>query len=236
MTARVIYTPPHTFATISGYQPASLLDDMFYAVQNADVTLKTNFLTASYTMMPSDNYSKFLCQPVADMTLFLPPPSNYFSFQFFNATATTFYTGTRHNVTLEGTVVVDGVSKVNPVFPDANNVIGGLVMWDGSQWQMWATPFGPSTIAFPLASNSGGTGTAFRTINAHEYGAFGDDSHDDTTSIQNAINALQGTPGGGILYFNKGIFRISSTLNIADENVILQGIGPGEARLYNNTE
>jgi hypothetical protein len=164
MPPRVIYTPPHTFATISGYQPASLLDDMFYAIQNADVTLKTDFLTVSYTIMPSDNYSTFICQPVTDMTLTLPSPSNYFSFQFFNATATSYYPGAHHNVTLVGAVVVAGVSKVNPVFPDANNVLGGLVIWDGSQWQMFPLPFAvPTSNVGTLTATLTAGGVAFAT-------------------------------------------------------------------------
>jgi hypothetical protein len=46
-----------------------------------------------------------------------------------------------------------------------------------------------------------------------DYGATGDGSTDDTTAIQNAIDALS---SGGTVFFPPGIYKITSTLTLAD--------------------
>jgi polygalacturonase len=55
------------------------------------------------------------------------------------------------------------------------------------------------------------------------YGAKGDGSTDDTTAIQNAINAAN-TAGGGIVYFPRGTYITSATLTV-HTNVTLMGAG-----------
>jgi len=49
-------------------------------------------------------------------------------------------------------------------------------------------------------------------VSVKDFGAVGDGSTDDTTAIQNAINAMQGS--GAQIYFPKGTYIVSSTLNV----------------------
>lgn len=55
------------------------------------------------------------------------------------------------------------------------------------------------------------------------YGAVGDNSTDDTTAIQNAIGGLDATLGG-ILFFPRGTYKVTSALNI-DRPVQIVGVG-----------
>lgn len=61
-------------------------------------------------------------------------------------------------------------------------------------------------------------------ISVKDYGAVGDGSTDDTTAIAAAVSACAGL-GGGIVYFPPGNYKISSTLTINQENVVLIGAG-----------
>lgn len=58
-----------------------------------------------------------------------------------------------------------------------------------------------------------------------DYGAKGDGVNDDTTPIQNALNACS-SAGGGIVYFPPGTYKITATLNVSDK-VELCGAGHG---------
>lgn len=60
-------------------------------------------------------------------------------------------------------------------------------------------------------------------VRAH--GAVGNGTADDTTAIQNAINAASAA-GGGSVTFDKGEFRITGALQITSANVHLVGLGP----------
>lgn len=64
-------------------------------------------------------------------------------------------------------------------------------------------------------------------INVKSYGAVGDGITDDTTSIQNAINASS----GGIVFFPAGDYKISSTLTINTSGVHLVGEGKDNGRV-----
>ena len=57
------------------------------------------------------------------------------------------------------------------------------------------------------------------------YGAVGNGSTDDTTSIQNAINAAQAA-GGGIVFFPAGEYKITTALSITS-SITLMGCGSG---------
>lgn len=61
------------------------------------------------------------------------------------------------------------------------------------------------------------------TINVKSYGAYGDDSHDDTTAINNAISAAS---AGDKIYFPSGTYKVTGTISIT-KPLILYGDGPG---------
>jgi hypothetical protein len=65
------------------------------------------------------------------------------------------------------------------------------------------------------------------TISVKDFGAVGDGTTDDTTAIQNTINAVALT--GGTVYFPAGTYLISTTLQIAatsSTGIFLQGCAP----------
>jgi hypothetical protein len=66
-------------------------------------------------------------------------------------------------------------------------------------------------------------------INVKDWGAFGDNSHNDTTAIQNAIDFCI-SRGGGKVFFPQGQYLISSPLVVGDNslNVGVQLIGCGK--------
>lgn len=67
---------------------------------------------------------------------------------------------------------------------------------------------------------------SYTTINVKDYGAIGDNINDDTTSIQNAIDAT--STDYGILYFPKGQYKITRTLNIFNKtNFLLKSDNAG---------
>lgn len=78
-----------------------------------------------------------------------------------------------------------------------------------------------STLKVP-----GGTVVPSAWFNVKVYGALGDGTTDDTTAIQNAINAAQ-TAGGGTVYFPSGTYLVTPTsspaLSITGKNLRLLG-------------
>lgn len=61
------------------------------------------------------------------------------------------------------------------------------------------------------------------TVNAADYGAVGDGSHDDTNAINNAIRAV--ARSGGTVQLNAGVFMISSRAVRLPSYVGLRGVG-----------
>ena len=74
-------------------------------------------------------------------------------------------------------------------------------------------------------ANWGGGSTYIYNVKA--YGATGNGSTDDTTNIQNAINAA-GTAGGGEVYFPPGTYQINSGPLVVDEDYITLRGDPGK--------
>jgi Pectate lyase superfamily protein len=65
-----------------------------------------------------------------------------------------------------------------------------------------------------------------KVINVKDFGAKGDNRHDDTAAIQNAINKASSPPEGGILYFPAGHYLVSKTLIIEyAQGLIMRGEG-----------
>lgn len=64
----------------------------------------------------------------------------------------------------------------------------------------------------------------FGIISVKSYGAVGDGVTDDTTAIQNAIDACV-ADGGGVVFFPYGTYYVSSELTVSASNVKLVGFG-----------
>ena len=77
----------------------------------------------------------------------------------------------------------------------------------------------PNSVARDLESKLGN-----ETFNVKDYGAKGDNSQDDTSAIQAAIDAVGNN--GGKVTFPPGLYRIDSSLSIgtADHAIILEGL------------
>jgi hypothetical protein len=117
-----------------------------------------------------------------------------------------------------GTQYNDGVTN--------NDVSSGTLTWD-VQFDA------PDTLWYQCTAhaNMGGMIKVLeqetqQVANVKHFGAKGDNSTDDTASIQAAIDSLSGaTYDGGTVYFPAGIYRISSALSIdsADNSITLKG-------------
>ena len=68
-------------------------------------------------------------------------------------------------------------------------------------------------------------GGAVFNVKSSAYGAVGDGSTDDTNAIQSAINAA--ATSGGVVMFPTGTYKVSSTLALTANSVVLRGVGTG---------
>lgn len=91
-----------------------------------------------------------------------------------------------------------------------------------------------------LGSTASTSSTPPGWYNVKDYGAVGNNTADDTTAIQAAMNALKanvnaasGSPGGQTLYFPPGFYKVTSTLNFSSlaEVRILGGAGRGSGQV-----
>lgn len=74
---------------------------------------------------------------------------------------------------------------------------------------------------------NGVAGYRRHVYNVRDWNAIPDDGVNDQVAIQNAINYVGGTVGGGTLLFPKGWYRVESTLNVNSSAVRLEGVGLG---------
>jgi hypothetical protein len=81
-----------------------------------------------------------------------------------------------------------------------------------------------------VTSNYTVTNKFSQYVSVKDFGAIGNGTTDDTTAIQNAINALQ-MVGGGCVYFPAGTFRITGTLTITVSGIRLTGAARGGTTL-----
>src|SRR5947208_7743902 len=133
--SRLTINFPWIFASLSGVQPASTLDDDLDAVPAGDITIGTKVLAASRQLIADDDYSFFLCVPTANMNLSMPT-SIATNYSFFVSN-----TITNKTVTLLAPFTIEGQQVLNPVLPgtfgSVSNVRGGLAVFDGSTWSLY---------------------------------------------------------------------------------------------------
>src|SRR5712692_2202885 len=83
-------------------------------------------------------------------------------------------------------------------------------------------------IQMPGPLNANYTSLASEVVDVkRDFQAQGDGTSDDTTAIQNAINAAANNFGGGTVYFPPGIYNITASLTITASGVSLVGAGAG---------
>ncbi len=112
-----------------------------------------------------------------------------------------------------------------------------LFVYDGAEW-LWVSAnsadqiniVGTSQNLVTVGADNTLLGTTTQSTvtgfyNVKVYGAVGDGSNDDTTAIQAAINAVP--TFGGVVFFPSGAYKITSSLTIAKDGVVLQGSGGG---------
>lgn len=111
----------------------------------------------------------------------------------------------------------------------AHNLYGGLSNQIPYQTAASTTSFMASSNNSVLLTNGSGVPSLGQIlpiqvgtfVNVMAYGATGNGSTDDTTSIQNAINSLS---SGGTVYFPQGTYKISTTLTLSHP-IYLKGSG-----------
>lgn len=99
--------------------------------------------------------------------------------------------------------------------------------------QIWidestSAPAGPVSAARLGHIETGLRNTASIAYNVIDYGATGNGTTDDTSSIQAAINAIPIT--GGVLFFPPGVYKLTSALTIKSYTILV-GAGPNTSIL-----
>lgn len=83
----------------------------------------------------------------------------------------------------------------------------------------------------PTGGGSGGdVGDRFVVT---DYGATGDGTTDDTTAIQDAVDAAESN-GHGVVYFPDGEYYVSSTIDSVNDNIVFRGEDSRESVLLGN--
>ena len=168
-------TFPWTFNNAPGDQPGSRLDDDYNAVNQGVLTIRAQELSDGndYNVEQDDEYSYFVCKGVDDFQI-IPPvaPPTGFGFFFSNETR---QEAIEIGVTLCCTVAVGTVVYTNPVLnrdfpPYFFNVKGGLVQYDGNQYNFYPLYF----------ASGGGTGIVTGTVDV--------DTGDDSVTITHGFN------------------------------------------------
>jgi hypothetical protein len=165
--ARFSTTFPFTFNNAPGDQPGSRLDSDFNAVNIGDITIRAQELStgSDYNVVQDDEFSYFVCKGTSDFQI-IPPvaPPTGFGFFFSNETRQEVV---EIGVTLCCTVFVGTVQYINPVLnrdfpPHFFNVKGGLVQFDGNQYNFYplfyASSGGGAIKQATVAVASGDTG------------------------------------------------------------------------------
>lgn len=89
-------------------------------------------------------------------------------------------------------------------------------------------------IVHPQQHNYANASLINLAYNVKDYGALGDGTTDDTTAIQDAINAAQAvSPLGGVVWFPAGTYKITAALVITNHVTV---DGPGQINSTNLTD
>lgn len=115
-------------------------------------------------------------------------------------------------------IINDGANTLS-VYPPTGHTINGqssnvaFTIAAGS----WATFDRITDARWVAASNNSTT-----TFSVKNFGAVGDLSVDDTAAIQRAVDAV-GDAGGGVVFFPRGFYKVTSLITISDSRVVLRG-------------
>ena len=111
----------------------------------------------------------------------------------------------------------------------SGNIAGGNITAAGNIAGGNITAAGNIIGNFTATNPGAGTSRALNSklsdvVSVKDYGAYGDNSHDDTAAINYTIAAVQNT-GGGTVYFPAGTYKVSAPITINYAYVTLQGTG-----------
>ena len=93
----------------------------------------------------------------------------------------------------------------------------------------WTTAGGVTSTKVPIAQPSGNKFLGVYDVTA--FGATGDGTTDDTTSIQTAIDNAE-ADGYGLVTFPPGIYKITTGLTVNINGVVLKGAGKGVSKIH----
>lgn len=102
-------------------------------------------------------------------------------------------------------------------------VLGNLATTGSNAVALQTSPTFTGTPTFTAGAYQAGQ-PMFTIYSVKSYGAVGDGSTDDTTAIQNTINACV-AGGGGYVYFPTGSYKITSGLSVVRSAVRFKGAG-----------
>lgn len=115
-------------------------------------------------------------------------------------------------------------------YGSANDGGGGLFNWDSTVNKSTAnggTIIDPS-VSLSLQGSGVGLGCWVRQedgpVHVKWFGAYGNESNDDTLAIQRAIDYAESI-GGSDIVFDNGSYKISSTITINKSNIVLRSYG-----------
>lgn len=111
-----------------------------------------------------------------------------------------------------------GTPAVHPIFPSipANSIVLAAVY----------VPSGSTSVVANQIIDKRVLVMQEAYINVASYGATGNGTTDDTSALQNAINAAQ-TRGGGVVFLPAGTYKISAPLTISNSGITIAGAGWG---------
>lgn len=195
--ARFSTTFPFTFNNAPGDTPASHLDDDFDAVNDGELTIRFQELSDGndYNVVQDDEFSFFICKGVVDFQV-IPPVAPSTGFGFFLSNETRQETP-EIDVTICCTIYVGTVQYTNPTLvgdfpPYFFNVKGGVVQYDGNQYNF-----------YPLFYASSGGG-------AVQQGTVTVNSGDSSVTITHGFNQA-GLAVTLLPQWNTTVYQISQT-------------------------